>query len=82
MPVTHPTGAGNLFFICLAGVALCVLGVTFLYKAATCTQFRESNEGEGKTRVSSLNAGRAMSGFLGLLGIGAGIFIIVRVLNG
>lgn len=82
MPVTHPTGGGNLFFICLAGVACCAVGAIFLYRAATCTEFHESAEGEGKTRASSLKAGKMMSGFLGLLGIGAGIFILVRVLNG
>ena len=82
MPTTHPTSGGLLFFICLAGAACCAVGIIFLYKAATCTEFRESAEGEGKTRAASLNAGRVMSGFLGLLGVGAGIFILVRVLKG
>ena len=81
-PVTHITGGGNLLFICLAGVACCVVGVIFLYKAVTCTEFRETDEGERKTRASLLWPGRMMSGFLGLLGIGAGILIIVRVLKG
>jgi hypothetical protein len=53
-PVTHPTGGGNLVFICLAGVACCVVGVIFLYKAVTCTEFRETDEGERKTRASLL----------------------------
>ena len=82
MPVTHPTGGGNLFFICLAGVACCAVGVIFLYKALTCTEFREAAHGEGKKRALLLTSGRMMSGFLGLVGIGAGIFIIVRVLKG
>lgn len=82
MPVTHPTGGGNLFFICLAGIARCAVGVIFLYKAVTCMEFREAAQGEGKTKALLLTSGRMMSGFLGLLGIGAGIFIIVRVLKG
>jgi hypothetical protein len=81
-PVTHPTGGGNLIFICIAGAACCAVGVIFLYKAVTCTEFRETDEGERKTRASLLWPGRMMSGFLGLLGIGAGILIIVRVLKG
>ena len=80
MPVTHR--GGNLFFICLAGIACCAVGVIFLYKALTCTEFREAAHGEGKTRTLLLTSGRMMSGFLGLVGIGAGIFIIVRVLKG
>lgn len=59
-----------------------MVGVIFLYKAATCTAFRETDHGEGKTKPLLLTSGRMMSGFLGLLGIGAGIFIIVRVLKG
>jgi hypothetical protein len=54
----------------------------FVYKAATYTEFRETAEGERKTIAPSLWAGRMMSGILGVLGIGAGIFIIVRVLKG
>jgi hypothetical protein len=59
-----------------------VLGVIFLYKAVTRREFRETAQGEGKTRELLLTAGRMMPGFLGLLGIGARIFIIVKVLKG
>jgi hypothetical protein len=48
----------------------------------TYTEFRETAEGERKTRASLLWPGRMMSGFLGVLGIGAGIFIIVKVFKG
>ena len=59
-----------------------MVGVIFLYKAVTCTEFHETSQGAGKTRTLLLTTGRMMSGILGLLGIGAGIFIIVRVLKG
>ena len=59
-----------------------MLGVIFLYKAVTRREFRETAQGEGKTRELLLMAGRMMSGFLGVLGIGAGIFIIVKVFKG
>jgi hypothetical protein len=57
-PVTHITGGGNLLFICLAGAACCVVGVIFLYKAVTCTEFRETDEGGEKNKSVVVMAGK------------------------
>jgi hypothetical protein len=50
-----------------------------LYKAITCEGFRETAAGEGKNRTSPRWEGIIISSFLGLVGTGVGIFIIVRI---
>ena len=78
----HPTGGNTLFVIWAAGLACCFVGIVFLHKAVTCERFRESDSGEGKKRASPIWEGRIISGCLGLMGMGMGVFIIVRILAG
>jgi hypothetical protein len=54
----------------------------FLVQGGDMQSFRESAEGQGKTRTSPTWEGRIISGFLGLTGMGVGIFIIFRILAG
>jgi hypothetical protein len=82
MPGAHFGGGTHLSFIWAAALACCVVGAIFLYKAVTCEGFREAGAGKGKTRTSPIWEGRIISAFLGLMGVGVGIFIIVRILAG
>lgn len=82
MPGAPSAGGNTLFVIWAAGLACCFVGIAFLYKAVTCKRFRETTSGEGKKRVSPIWEGRIISGFLGLMGLGMGIFIIIRILAG
>ena len=82
MPGDHPTGGDTLLFLWGAGLVCCVVGIVSLYKAVTCGRFYETASGEGKTRMSPIWAGRIVAGVLGLIGMGMGVFIIVRISRG
>ena len=82
MPIAHPAGGNALFFIWAAGLACCFVGIVFLYKAVACKGFCETASGDGTKRTYPIWEGRIISGVLGLIGIGMGTFVIVRILAG
>jgi hypothetical protein len=82
VPETHSAAGSNLILLWTLGLVCCAIGIIFLYKAMTCKVFRETDVAEGKARNFPMWMGRTISVFLGLIGVAAGLAIMMRILKG